>query len=343
MDTGLVLQVRAGLDVISSRLASLVRVCTELTDRERSTPMAGRTHGQHALPITLGFKTAIWLSELQRHQERLNQARPRVLVGQLSGAAGTLASLGEEGLAVQAAFCRELDLAVPDIAWHVARDGLAELASILAMVAGTCSRIAGEIILLQKTEVAELEERQLDANVGSSTMPQKRNPMTAEGAVAAGRLARRNVTAALEGMLGQHERDMATWQSEWAWVPDLFLTTDATLALTHEVVADVRVDREQMAANLKLSGGRIMAEAVMLQLARHVGRQTAHDVVHRIAMRSAEENVGFLEALAADDSVRDVLGDRDAIAAILDPAHYLGAVDQMIGRVLDRGTTNGST
>lgn len=334
MDTASVLQLRAALDVIDGRLAELMRLVAALTAAERDTVLAGRTHGQHALPTTMGFKTAIWLAELLRHDDRLRELRPRLLVGQLSGAVGSLASFGGQGLRIQEEFCRRLGLAVPTVAWHVARDAFAEYANDLAMLAATCSRIANEVILLQKTEVAEIEEHQSEGKIGSSTMPQKRNPMTAEGAVAAGRLVRRNVATALEGMLGQHERDMAVWQAEWSYLPDVSLTADATIALTINVVRDLHVDRDRMRQNLGLTGGLIMAEAVMLELARHLGRQRAHEIVHRVAMRSFEDRIAFLDALSAEHEITTVLGSRDDIATLLDPHRYLGEVDEAIGRVL---------
>lgn len=334
MDTGLVLQLRSALHIIQGRLGELIALVRDLTIRERATLMAGRTHGQQALPITLGFKTAVWLAELLRHRDRLAQVRSRILVGQLSGASGSLASFEGRGLAVQEEFCRRLGIGVAPIAWHVARDALAELANDFAMIAATCSRIAMEVIQLQRTEIGELEEHQHAANVGSSTMPQKRNPMTAEGVVAAARLVRRNVPTALEGMLAQHERDMSVWQSEWAYVPEVCTLTDATLELTLEVIADLYVDRDRMAQNLGMSGGLIVAEAVMIELAKHYGRQRAHTIVHEVAMRSVENRVPFLDALMAQPDITEALGAGDEIAQLLDPAGYLGEISSMIDRVL---------
>ena len=336
MDTGLVLQLREALTVVDSRLEALMGCAAALVDRERATVMAGRTHGQQALPITFGLKAAIWLDELLRHDVRLRQMRPRLLVGQLGGAAGTLAALGRHGMAVQRGFCAYLGLAVPVVAWHTARDSLAELASVMSMLAATCSRIAGEVVQLQRTEIAELEERQDAGNVGSSTMPHKRNPMTSEGIIATERLVRRSVETALGGMSGEHERDMSTWQSEWLWIPELLILLDATVARTGEVLAGLRVRRDRMLENLELTEGLLMSEAVMIALGEQLGRQAAHDLLHEMAMEVSQSDRSFESALMESTSVVDAVGGADRLRELLNPASYLGASDEMIDDVLRR-------
>jgi adenylosuccinate lyase len=334
MDTGMVLQLRGAHALLQRRLDSLLNSLAALAGRERDTLMAGRTHGQQALPITLGLKLAVFVDELLRHRERFRQLAPRLLVGQLAGAAGTLASLGDDAERVQAEFCALLGLERSAVSWHTARDGLAELAATVSIAVATCERLAQEVILLQKTEVAELAEAHEQGNVGSSTMPQKRNPMTAESVVAAARLVRRNAVIALEGMTGQHERDMGPWQAEWAWVPDLCVNADAALVQTTALVGGLTVDRERMRANLQISGGLIMAEAVMMRVAERIGRQTAHDVLHELAMRAFEEQVPFRQLLAADPRVAEAF-DAQAIEALLDPASYLGLAGASVDRVLE--------
>ncbi len=335
MDTGMVLQLRSAHALVLGRVDRLAELLAGVAERERDTPMAGRTHGQHALPITLGLKLAVVLDELLRHRERLLALAPRLLVAQLGGAAGTLASLGDDAERVQEAFCELLGLGRPRVAWHSARDGLAELAAVLAMVTATCERLAGEVILLQKTEVAELAEGHAETHVGSSTMPQKRNPMTAEGVVAAAMLARRDVVVALEGMTGQHERDMGRWQAEWSWVPQLCLHADAALAQTTSLVAGLEVDRERMRRNLGLTGGLILAEAVMMKVAERLGRQTAHELLHELAMEAVETGRPFEELLRANPRVAGALGDAD-LAAVLDPAGYSGLAGAGVDAVLAR-------
>ena len=331
MDTGTVLQARRAHTLLAARVDTLADVLAQRALEDRDTPMAGRTHGQHAVPTTLGLKLAVFLDELLRHRDRLDDLAPRLLVGQLGGAAGTLASLGEHGPAVRSAFCAHLRLDEPTTAWHTARDGLAEFAIVASMAAATCERLAGEIILLQKTEVAELAEVYEQGNVGSSTMPQKRNPMRAEGVVAASRLARRALVVALEGMVGQHERDMGAWQAEWEWLPDVCRNADAVLVQMVELVRTLTVDRARMRANLDLTAGAIMSEAVMMAMAHRVGRQRAHEFVYEVAMRSFEEGTSLADALAARP---DTGLDAEALRQLLDPARYLGLAAADVDAVL---------
>ncbi|MFQ5765661.1 MAG: adenylosuccinate lyase family protein, partial [Rhodospirillales bacterium] len=206
MDTGTVLQLRDALDEIDAGLAELRTALAGQARAHRDTVMAGRSHGQQALPITFGFKAAVWLAEVRRHIDRVTECRPRVLVGQFSGAVGTLASLGEKGMDVQARMMADLGLSLPEITWHTARDGYAEAASVAALAAGTCGKIAGEVYALQKTEIGELEEPNLEGHVGSSTMPHKRNPATCETIVALSRAAANAAAMAVQGMPHEHER-----------------------------------------------------------------------------------------------------------------------------------------
>ena len=336
MDTGLVLQLRAALGLVDSRLDALMAAAAALAETERGTVMAGRTHGQQALPITFGLKVAIWLDELLRHDIRVRQMSGRLLVGQLGGAAGTLGALGANGLEVQRGFCEYLGLGVPVVPWHTARDSLAELASVMSMIAATCSRIAGEVIQLQRTEIAELEEPQDAGNVGSSTMPHKRNPMTSEGIVAVERLVRRSVGTALEGMSGEHERDMSTWQSEWLWIPELLILVDAALVQTHEVLSGLRVRRDRMIENLELTEGLLMSESVMIALAEKLGRQGAHDLLHEMAMEVSEGDRSFESVVLESALVVSSVGGAQRLRELLNPANYLGATSETINEVLRR-------
>jgi adenylosuccinate lyase len=296
--------------------------------------MPGRTHGQHAAPITFGYKVAVWLAELDRHMERLAACTPRLLVGQLAGAVGTLASFGPQGLEIQRLMMADLGLGVPPICWHTARDGLAEFVGLLGMLCATLGKVALEVIHLQATEVAEVEEPFVWGKVGSSTMPHKRNPMICELIVALGRIVRQDAALALETMVQEHERDMGAWQAEWEYVPRACLLTASALAHSLRVARGLRVDAARMRANIDLSGGLALSEAVMLELGQYIGRQEAHDVVYRVSMAVAESGGSFLRALHDDPMVNAHLS-AEQIAVLLQPERYLGAapvcVDQVVG------------
>jgi 3-carboxy-cis,cis-muconate cycloisomerase len=335
MDTAVVLQLRDALAILERQLEDLVAVLAGLADRHRATPMAGRTHGQHALPITLGFKLAVFIAELQRHRDRLHELRPRLLVVQLSGAVGTLAALGGLGRAVQEALAEELGLGVPPITWHPARDGFAEFTCLAAMIGQTCARAANEVILLQKTEVGELEEPHTEHSVGSSTMPQKRNPMLCEAIVAVGRILAAQPAIAVGSLVHQHERDMSAWQAEWAFIPETAILASGALANTHHVFENLTVRPDRMRANLGITNGLINAEAVMISLAERIGRQRAHSLVRRAARTSFESGRPFADCLLETPEVLEHL-DRARIEALLQPEAYLGEALAAVDRVLDQ-------
>jgi 3-carboxy-cis,cis-muconate cycloisomerase len=333
IDTGFVLQLKDGLAIVEGDLDLLMAALAGQAYVYRETPMAGRTHGQHAVPVTLGYKLAVIVAELRRHRQRLREMRPRVLVGQLAGAAGTLASLGEHAARVREAMLTDLGLAVPQIAWHTARDGLAEVTSVLAMIAATCGKFANEVVNLQRTELAELAEPAGIAAVGSSTMPQKRNPMAAQGVVALARLVRQMPALALDAMGHEHERDLAAWQMEWAFVPETFILTSGAIAQTCRIAEGLIVDADRMRRNLALSGGLINAEAVSIRLAHAVGGEAAHDLVAAAVKRAMSGRAGFAEALAADPAIAAHLS-RAEIDELLAPEAYLGEAMAAVDRVL---------
>jgi 3-carboxy-cis,cis-muconate cycloisomerase len=337
MDTACVVQLREASGIVMRELEALIAVLEDMARRHRDTPMAGRTHGQHALPITFGFKLAVLVAELRRHRERMEQLQPRLCVIQLSGAAGTLASLGERGREVQELFARELRLGVPEIAWHTARDAFAEFTCDLGMIGATCAKAANEVIQLQKTEIAELEEHNTEQNVGSSTMPQKRNPMRCEIIVALGRILQQQPALAVGCMVHEHERDMSTWQAEWEFLPETAIIASGALEQTRQVFAELTVRPEKMAANLGISGGLINAEAVMMALSPHIGRQRAHDVVGAAARDSFELGRPFVQALLAQPEVAGSLSQTE-LEALLEPIAYLGQATEAVDRVLDGRT-----
>jgi len=336
MDTANVLQVKEAIRLLDGRLNVLEKALAALAVRHRDTLMAGRTHGQQALPITFGFKVAVWLAEVRRSRERLTQCKPRVLVGQFAGAVGTLASVAGRGLEVQRRMMKILGLGVPPIAWHTARDGFAELAAVLGILAATAGKVAREVISLQKTETGEVEEPFTDGKVGSSTMPHKRNPMICEAVVALSRLVMNAVPSALDGMLQEHERDMGLWQMEWAYLPEVCVMTDGALALMTRVLGGLRVRPDRMRENLDRLKGLTLSEAVMMDLARSVGRQTAHDVVYDCSMRAHGNGRTFARALAEDRRVAAHLSPA-RIERLLDPSRYTGLAGVFVDRVVRRG------
>lgn len=332
MDTALALQIKDAIAIFEQRLSHLEATLAELAQRHRETIMPGRTHGQHALPITFGFKVAIWLDEFRRHTARLRECKPRVLVGQFGGAVGTLAGVGEHGFEIRRRMMAHLKLGVPTITWHVAHDRFAEFAGIVAMMAGSCGKIAREVIALQKSEVMELEEPWAEGKVGSSTMPHKRNPMLCEAIVALARLCFDRARTALDGLIPEHERDWAVNHMEWAYLPELCVMADGALALTLRVLDGLHVYPERMRANLDALQGLMMSEAVMFALGQAVGRQTAHDVVYACAMRAVETQRSFREVLAGDPLVRAHLS-ADDLDRLLDPTRYIGLAREMVDQV----------
>jgi len=297
--------------------------------------MAGRTHLQQALPVTFGYKTAIWLAMFDRHAERLAQLKPRVLVGQFAGAAGTLASLGDQGFEVQQALAEELGLGVPATTWHVARDGFAEAVNLLALVTGSLGKIALDVMIMASTEFAEVYEPFVKGRGASSTMPQKRNPISSELMLAAAKAVRQHAGLMVDAMIQDFERATGPWHAEWVALPESFILTAGALHQAKFALGGLIVDDARMRHNLGISKGLIVAEAVMMGLAPAIGRQQAHDVVYD-ACRTVNEHGGTLaEALAALPAVTRHV-DRATIDRLTDPANYLGLAPQMVDRALER-------
>jgi 3-carboxy-cis,cis-muconate cycloisomerase len=336
MDTANVLQLRAAFTIVERELQALRGNLARLAARHRNTPMAGRTHLQQALPVTFGYKVAVWLSSVDRHIERVKQALPRILVGEFSGAAGTLASVGDQGLAIQAAFCRELDLAQPVITWHAARDGFAEAVNLLGLITGTLGKIATDVMLMMATEFGEVAEPFVPGRGSSSTMPQKRNPISCELMLAAAKGVRQHVAGMLDSMIHDFERATGPWHLEWVVLPESFMLTSTALANANFMLAGLVVNEARMRRNLDLTGGLIVAEAVMMAAAPKLGRQHAHDVVYDACRKAIEEGGTLAERLVAVPEVVEALGSREAVERCCDPAHYLGLSGAMVDRVLDR-------
>ncbi|MGA7490482.1 MAG: adenylosuccinate lyase family protein [Xanthobacteraceae bacterium] len=334
-DTAAIMQIRAALDLVEKDMEAIAAALAELSRRYRDTPMAGRSNLQQAVPLTFGFKTAALLAAMQRHRERLAQLRPRVLVGEFGGAVGTLASLGNDGLEVQSALMEELGLGQPDIAWHTVRDRIGEVACFLGLLTGTLGKISMDVKLLMQTEVAEVYEPFHEARGSSSTMPQKRNPISSLYIHATVALVRQHVAALLEAAVADHERSTGPWEIEWISLPEIFLLASGALAQTRLLVAGLEVDTERMRANLDLTKGMIVSEAVMMGLGPHLGRQRAHDLVYDICRKVAATGEPLVELLAQNAEIAKHLT-RAELDKMCDPAGYLGLAGTMVDKVLAR-------
>jgi 3-carboxy-cis,cis-muconate cycloisomerase len=323
MDTGMVLQIRDALPWVIDRVASARDECVRLAHEFAESPMPARTHGQHAVPMTFGLKAAGWADELARAHARLLAARETISVAQLGGGGGTLASLGDDADAVLVAFCARLELSRPTVPWFAARDRIRDVAHALAEVGAAAERIAAEVIRLQATEVGELAEGSTDAHVGSSTMPQKQNPMLSEYLVASARLLRGPVDALANATAHAGERDMGLWAVEWLAVPQAFILAGGVAEKLVELVAGLRVDPARMRANLELTDGAILAEAAMMALAVELGHEQAHAVVMAASRRAAAAGRPLLDVLVEDPDGRRVI-DGPILERLRDPQAYLG-------------------
>jgi 3-carboxy-cis,cis-muconate cycloisomerase len=332
-DTAAVMQIRAALVLVERDMEAIAAALADLARRYRDTPMAGRSNLQQAVPITFGFKAASLLAAMRRHRERLAQLRPRVLVGEFAGAAGTLASLGSRGLEVQAALMQELGLGQPEIAWHTVRDCIGEVGCFLGLVTGTLGKISMDVKLLMQTEVAEVFEPFHEARGSSSTMPQKRNPISCLYIHATTALVRQNAAALLEAAVADHERSTGPWEIEWIALPEIFLLASGALAQTRMLVSGLQVDAARMRANLDLTNGLIVSEAVMMALGPHLGRQRAHDLVYDICRRVVETGRPLAALLAENAEISGHLP-RAELDRLCDPANYLGLAGEMVDRVL---------
>ena len=319
-DTATILQIREALDLVEADIVGIADALAGLARRYRDTPMAGRSNLQQAVPITFGYKCATWLAAFERHRQRLGEMRPRVLVGEFGGAAGTLSSLGTRGLDVQAALMKELGLGQPEIAWHTVRDRIAEVGCFLGLVTGICGKIAFDVKLMMQTEVEEVYEPFHEGRGSSSTMPQKRNPISCVYISATASLLRQLVAALLDAMVEDHERATGPWEIEWIAVPEIFSLAAGALAQTRFMVSGLVVDEKKMRANLDITRGLIVSEAVMMGLGPYIGRQYAHDLVYDICRQVVATGRTLLDLLAENKEVAKHL-DRAALEKLCDPAN----------------------
>jgi 3-carboxy-cis,cis-muconate cycloisomerase len=334
IDSGMALQIRNGLDLLDAMLTEVEDVLLDLAQRHRDTVMAGRTMQQQAAPVTFGYKVAIWLAEIHRHRDRLAAARPRAEVGQVAGAVGTNATLGDRGLDVLRETMAELGLNAAPITWHVSRDGWTEVAILLGFVGGTVAKIGQEVAMLMRTEIGEIAEPFETGRGASSTLPQKRNPILCQPLVAAGRMLREKAALALDALVQEHERSIGLHHLEWSILPEAFVLAGGALENALEILRGLVVDADRMRTNLQMTHGLIMSEAVMMGLAPHIGRNQAHDVVYDACAKCADGGMTLRDVLIADERIARHLSEAE-IDAMLDPANYLGVAPQMVDQVVD--------
>lgn len=322
-------------DIVDRDLTRCQSAALALARTHRDTVMCGRTHGQPGLPVTFGFKAAVWADELRRHRERLAQARPRFSVVQLGGALGTMEFWGPEALALLDAFAVRTGLAAPDVPWITARDRVAEFAGILALVSGTLAKIGNEIFELQRPEIGEVAEPFTEGTVGSITMPHKRNPEISEHLDTLARVVRSDAALAVEGLVALHERDGRSWKAEWLLLPEACQLTGAALGFAAKLLEGLHVNADRCRANLETHRGYLLSEPLMRTLADRIGKHAAHEAVYAAAMAGLAEGVDLADKLAADGLLTP-----DEITAATDPARALGAATAFVDRVLARAESD---
>jgi adenylosuccinate lyase len=336
LDTATALQLKEALQLIEEKLNMLEKTLIEKAERYKNAVIIGRTHGQHALPTTLGFKFAVWMREIARHIQRLRQCRERVLVGKMSGAVGTQAGLGEHAPKIQELVMRKLGLKPAEISTQIVqRDRHAELVCLFAIIASTLDNFATEIRELQRPEIAELfEPFEKARQVGSSTMPHKRNPITCERICGLAKVMRSLVLPALENIPTWHERDLTQSSAERFIIPEACILLDYMLMLMTKIIANLYVDEERMLKNLDITHGRVMSEAVMIALTRKgMSRQEAHELLRRLSLKSEIENKAFKTVLFENETVRKFLSEEE-IDEALKPESYLGTAIQQVERIV---------
>ncbi len=332
-DTATALLIREGLALVETELAAIANALAKLAKDHRDTPMIGRSNLQQAIPVTFGYKMAGLLSAILRHQERLAQLKPRVLVGEFAGAAGTLASLETGAMETQAGVCAELGLGQPLIAWHTIRDCIAEVGAFLGLVGGTLGKLSMDVKLMMQTEVGEVFEPYHHGRGSSSTMPQKRNPIASCYIHASISVVRQHAAALMDAMVADHERSTGPWEIEWIVLPEAFCLIAGALKQSRQVLEGLEVDVARMRSNIDMTNGLVMSEAVMMGLGPYIGREYAHDLVYDICRDALKQNRHLLDLLCEHPEINKHL-DRTALAKLCDPNNYLGQSGVMVDRVL---------
>jgi 3-carboxy-cis,cis-muconate cycloisomerase len=333
IDTAVMLTLRAGVDALLADTGRAIAGFAALARQHRNTPVVARTWLQHALPMPFGLKLAEYAAALHRSRVRLQRLRREAVVLQFGGAAGTLAALGDKGLLVAERLAQELGLPLPDAPWHTHRDRIAEAASVLAILAGTCGKIARDVQLMMQTDVAEAFEPSGEGRGSSSTMPHKRNPVAAATALAAATMAPNLAATMLAAQIQDHERSAGPWHAEWPTLPSLLLVTSGALAAIVDIAEGLEVDVARMRINLEATHGLIMAEAVAMALAEKIGKSEAHHLVEAASKKAVAEKKDLRDVLAGDTKVTAHLS-ADRLAKLFEPMAYQGVSQALIDRLL---------
>ncbi len=333
IDTALMLELRAAIDALLIDLDRAIKGFTALAGRHRRTLSVARTLMQHALPMPFGLKLAGYGAALARSRERLLRLRREALMLQFGGAAGTLAALGEHGFGVSERMAALLDLQLPEAPWHTHRDRLAEIAACFGILTGTCGKIARDVTLMMQTEVGEAFEPGAPGRGGSSTLPHKRNPVGAAAALSAAAVAPNLVATLLAAQVQEHERSPGGWHTDWMTFPTLALVTSGALSAVVEIAEGLEIDVDRLRANLELTGGQIMAEAISFALAEKVGRTEAHALVRELSQKAAQEKRPFKEVLLTDLRIKAQLSGLE-IEKLFIPLTYQGSAQTFIDRLV---------
>ena len=333
IDTATMLGLRAGIDALLADIDRAVTGFARLARQHRHTAVVARTWLQHALPMPFGLKLAEYAAALHRSRKRLQHLRREALALQFGGAAGTLAALADKGLPVAERLAQELKLPLPDAPWHTHRDRIAEAASVFAIIAGSCGKIARDVSLMMQTDVGEAFEPSGEGRGGSSTMPHKRNPVAAASALAAATMAPHLAATIFAAQVQDHERSAGPWHAEWPTLPSLLLVTSGALAAIVDMAEGMEVDAIRMRANLDATDGLIMAEAVTMALAEKIGKSDAHHLIEAASKQAVAGKKHLREVLAKDAKVTAQLG-ADKINALFEPMAYQGASQALIDRLL---------
>jgi len=334
IDTAEILELKATVTILYRDLRVLEKICLKLAGKHQTTPMAARTHGQQALPTTFGLKAVIWLGEIRRHIERLKHIFPRIGVGQLSGAVGTMAALGPQAMEIAKGTLNLLGLEYSRVAWHNSRDNIGELASIFSLLVTTLAKIANEIFQLQKTEIGELMEPGPAGAVASSTMPHKKNPVICQRVVALSRHVRSLTGTIMESMAHEHERDGRCLWSEWLAIPQLCIYTGTALQYMLDVTSALEVRADRMLANLHLQKNLITSEWLLFRLSGTIGKMRSLEKLHGLSSKAMETGISFKEAVMNDPEIGSLLG-REEVAFLDQPERYLGHAVQIVEQAIE--------